>query len=96
MTTSCPYHDGMHVKRPDLPLASHCPLQQLADHTITVTEARKPGVGVVMVLVDAEDHAHVAIGSNLHPQILAKALEQKAAQLRALAPAMSFEHWPRP
>lgn len=74
---SCEFHDRTTVGEP-----TPCALQRLADHTITVTEARAPRVALLVLLVDLDDSSHTALGSNIRPALAARLLEKYARDLR--------------
>jgi hypothetical protein len=73
----CTHHTGA---------SSHalCPLQQLADHTITVTQARAPHVACAVLVLDAADPLHNALGSSVEPDTLLALLEHHASRLRSV------------
>lgn len=75
---ACPYHDGQLRAEP-----GDCPLQKLANHTITVTRARSPHTAVIVIvldLLDASDGPHMAIGADVAP-VVALDLMDRAAQI---------------
>jgi hypothetical protein len=76
--TDCPHHDGTAREEPA------CELQRLADHTITVTEARAPWAGCVMIVIERDDYSHTALGASVSPVHALTVLEHHAARLRAL------------
>ena len=77
----CPHHTGVIATV----VGQHppCELQQLANHTITVTEARRPGVRCIVILYDENEPDHVAAGFSVYPLLAHALLEEQAAKLRA-------------
>jgi len=72
----CPHHT-------ELAIEARCELQRLADHTITVTQARRP-VAALVVLIDAHDPTHVALGAgDVSPLLALHVLRQLAERIEA-------------
>lgn len=82
MSDRCPHHDEATIGH-----AGECELQKLAEHTITVTEARRPGVRVIVVLMDSLERfpeGHLAMGaSGMPPEVVVALLEEEASRVRA-------------
>ena len=75
--TCCP-----HIETVALGTPTDCPLQRLADATIMATHMHRPGLAVVVILVDLAD-GHTAMGaSGLPPPIVARVLADEAAAIR--------------
>ena len=75
--TKCPHHEGVWEGE-----APPCPLQKLAEHTITVTEARRAGTGVIVIFCDGDDLDHTASGFNVHPMLALALLEEAMMKIR--------------
>jgi hypothetical protein len=74
-----------HTEIVPLGTPTDCPLQRLADATITATRMHAPNVAVIVILVDLAD-GHTAMGaSGLPAPIAARVLADEAAALRATA-----------
>lgn len=76
----CDAHQRGAVAAPN----SQCELQQLADHTLKVTEARTNGrIGMVVLLVDRDDPNHIAMGSDVSKEAALLLLAEFALRLDA-------------
>lgn len=84
--SDCPHHAG---KVHDEPA---CELQRLADHTITVTQARAPWAACIMIVVDRDNVTHTALGASVPPDV---AIALLTHHLQGLLAATRGEHGPR-
>lgn len=82
---NCPHHDHPSA-------APLCGLQRLANHTITVTQARAPDVCTIVIVIDKDQPSHTALGSDAPMRAALEALELHTERLRQLLAGT----WPAP